>query len=63
MVYLCGFFALAGLVLNLWEESEREDLMAGGVFSGWREDNVYLMDHFILPTIEGLAVGAREGSV
>jgi hypothetical protein len=35
----------------------------GGAISRWREYMLYLMDHSILPLLEGAAAGAREGSV
>jgi hypothetical protein len=49
------------LVLNLGKSERKTPI--GRAVSTWREHKVYLMDHSILPTIEGLAVGAREGSV
>ena len=38
-------------------------LSGGRAVSRWREYMLYLMDHSILPMLEGAAVGAREGSV
>ena len=37
--------------------------MAGVLSPDGEKKSVYLMDHSILPTIEGSVVGAREGSV
>lgn len=35
----------------------------GRAISRWRAYMLYLMDHSILPLLEGAAVGVREGSV
>ena len=63
LAYLLWFLVLAGLVLKLLGVKRGKDPMAGVLSPRGREYRVYLLYTLILPTIEGSAVGAREGSV
>ncbi|HEY7350468.1 MAG TPA: hypothetical protein VH599_19305 [Ktedonobacterales bacterium] len=63
LAYLLRFLMLVGPVLKLPEKKLDREPSGGRAVSRWREYMLYVMDHSVLPTIEGSAAGAREGSV
>jgi hypothetical protein len=63
LAYLVRFLMLYNQRVEARGEALEHGLSGGRAISRWREYMLYLMDHSILPMLEGAAVGAREGSV